>query len=70
MNDMSGRVEEELPPSKLGTKQHWDDVYEYVYQDPLTCGLRRALSVEGAMSVLLSCQSGTGCAPLGQLVKR
>jgi hypothetical protein len=28
--NMSAGEEEELPPSKLGTKDHWDGVYESV----------------------------------------
>jgi hypothetical protein len=28
---MSVGEEEELPPSKLGTKEHWDGVYEWVF---------------------------------------
>jgi hypothetical protein len=29
--NMSVGEEEELPPSKLGTKEHWDGVYEWVF---------------------------------------
>lgn len=27
---MGDTVDEELPPSKLGTKEHWDMVYQWV----------------------------------------